>query len=107
MSTKTMTKHTPGPWGCIYTSNHEHDYRLTKPDGSLLPVNAPANDRSEQRANACLIKAAPDMLEALKAIKADLTEFGLWDWYSETHGGGISGACDMIDAAIAKVEGRS
>ena len=54
--------HTPGPWACTYTSNHAHDYRLTKPNGSPLPVNAPSNDRSEQRANADLIASAPDLL---------------------------------------------
>ena len=59
-------KHTPGPWGCIDTSNHAHDYRLTKPDGSTLPLHVEANDHSEQRANARLIAAAPDLLEALE-----------------------------------------
>lgn len=59
-------KHTPGPWGCISTSDHAHDYRLTKPDGSRLPVNAPYNDHSEQRANANLIAATLEMLAALE-----------------------------------------
>lgn len=64
-------KHTPGPWGCIDTSNHAHDYRLTKPDGSTLPLHVEANDHSEQRANARLIAAAPDLLEALKYVLED------------------------------------
>ena len=63
----SVTKHTPGPWGCVYTSNHAHDYRLTKPNGQPLPVNSAANDHSEQRANARLITAAPDMLAELIA----------------------------------------
>jgi hypothetical protein len=58
--------HTPGPWGCCDTSYHAHDYRLTKPNGEPLPVNAPYNDHSEQRANARLIALAPEMLEALR-----------------------------------------
>jgi hypothetical protein len=61
-------KHTPGPWGCVYTSFHAHDYRLTKPNGETLPINAPCNDRSEQRANERLIAAAPDLLEALEHV---------------------------------------
>ncbi len=57
-------KHTPGPWGCASTGHEAHDYRLTKPNGDYLPVNAPCNDHSEQRANARLIAAAPDLLAA-------------------------------------------
>lgn len=64
-----MTKHTPGPWRCVDTSYHAHDYRLLRSDGLPMPVNAMgANDHSEQRANARLIAAAPELLEALKAI---------------------------------------
>lgn len=62
------TKHTPGPWGCKDTSNHSHDYRLSKKDGSTLPVHAPHNDHAEQRANAKLIAAAPDLLAALQEL---------------------------------------
>jgi hypothetical protein len=57
-----MSSHTPGPWACTYTSNYAHDYRLTQPNGQPLPINAEANDRSEQRANARLIAAAPELL---------------------------------------------
>lgn len=57
--------HSPGPWGCSYTSNWCHEYRIGTADGKSLPINAPCNDRSEQRANARLIAAAPDLLEAL------------------------------------------
>jgi hypothetical protein len=62
------TTHTPGPWGCVDTSNHAHDYRLTKPNGAPLPLSIVANDHSEQRANARLIAAAPDLLAALQTI---------------------------------------
>ena len=37
-----------------------------------LPVNAPCNDHSEQRANARLIAAAPDLLEALLMMFASI-----------------------------------
>ena len=57
-----MSSHTPGPWACTYTSNYAHDYRLTRPNGQPLPINAEANDRSEQRANARLIAASPELL---------------------------------------------
>ena len=73
------TTHTPGPWACTYTSNHAHDYRLTKPNGSPLPVNAPSNDRSEQRANADLIASAPDLLAALEWLRDEYCEGGALD----------------------------
>lgn len=60
--------HTPGPWGCVDTSNHAHDYRLTKPSGDPLPLHVEANDHSEQRANAKLIAAAPKLLKALQLV---------------------------------------
>lgn len=58
-------KHVPGPIGCVDTSNHAHDYRLTKPDGSLLPVDAPANDHSQQRATAARLAACYNALERM------------------------------------------
>ena len=70
-----MSKFKYGPWACTYTSNHAHDYRLTKPDGSPLPVNAEANDHSEQRAYARLIAAAPDLLKALEWCADTLAVF--------------------------------
>ena len=66
-----MSKHTPGPWGCTYTSNHAHDYRLTKAGGHRLPVNAEGNDHSEQRANARLIARAPEMAAEIERLTAE------------------------------------
>lgn len=63
-----MTKHTPGPWLCVDTSNHAHDYRLLRPDGLPMPVNAEGNDHREQRATARLISAAPELLETLQSL---------------------------------------
>ena len=63
-------KITSGPWHCVYTSDHAHDYRLTKPDGLPLAVSAEANDRSEQRANAKAIAALPELIQAGKRILA-------------------------------------
>jgi hypothetical protein len=88
-----MSKHTPGPWGCTYTSNHAHDYRLSHPNGAPLPINAPSNDRSEQRANAALIAAAPDLLEAL-------------EWISENHYAHHDIMVEVARAAIAAARGE-
>jgi hypothetical protein len=62
------TPHTPGPWGCTYTSNYAHDYRLTRSNGLPLHVDAPFNDHSIQRANAQLIACAPELLAALQRM---------------------------------------
>jgi methionine synthase I (cobalamin-dependent) len=113
-------KHTPGPWGCIDTSNHAHDYRLTKPDGSTLPLHVEANDHSEQRANARLIAAAPDLLTELHKARAALQESLDELIKSHTHPstGLITDDADLlaiesdqdlinsIDAAIAKATGE-
>jgi hypothetical protein len=99
-----MDKHTPGPWGCAYTSNHAHDYRLTHPNGSVLPLNVEANDHSEQRANARLIAASPDMITALREAEAVLAEA------HENCGGGedtiFAEPLERVRAAIIKAEGR-
>lgn len=97
-----QTTHTPGPWGCVNTSNHAHDYRLTKPDGSPLPVNAPYNDHSEQRANTQLIAAAPELLAALEwAMSRMPSASGGNDW-TENDVAQYEAAC----AALKKARGE-
>jgi len=54
-----MSKHTPGPWkldinNCITTSDNIHIATIWE------------DTHPENHANACLIAAAPDMLDALK-----------------------------------------
>jgi len=67
-----MSKHTPGPW---QTDQAEHDapyqdIRIHAGKGSICCVwidDAPLHDyNAEQRANARLIAAAPELLEALR-----------------------------------------
>jgi hypothetical protein len=97
-------KHTPGPWGCIDTSNHAHDYRLIKPDGSPLPLHVEANDHSEQRANARLIAAAPDLLEALQEITSDYAD--RFDLDDPSTNPGIKSSIEQARAAISKATGE-
>ena len=61
-----MSAHTPGPW--IY-----HSGMVWKPDDSAngIPIarmdrDTPATQPTERDANACLIAASPDLLEALE-----------------------------------------
>lgn len=102
----TEVKHTPGPWwsegeydedecGCaIIAANTDCGPLPGNPTrgmvawaSELLPERA-----DECIANARLIAAAPEMLEALKKARDAL---------------GANAARDDVDAAIAKAEGRS
>lgn len=75
-----MSKHTPGPWE-IDEANPEMvtagEYYICDCDGDFYQDL----EQSEYEANACLIAAAPDMLEALikcyKHIKNDMTVRGI------------------------------
>ncbi|CAB3919953.1 hypothetical protein LMG3328_05304 [Achromobacter ruhlandii] len=64
------TKHTPGPWAVRY------DYVVQAPsfdDGRLVPVAQPYgvnSDGTDLFANARLIAAAPELLEALEGLLA-------------------------------------
>ena len=90
-----MSKHTPGPWslrGRTIRGPHPKD-----PKGRTRIVAAAIWDRGtyvdEAEANADLIAAAPELLEALERVKAT---------------GVFLGAIpqEMVDAAIAKAKGE-
>jgi len=90
-----MTQHTPGPWA-IETdrdaghSNHQrHHIFAIVGGGNRLAVCC---YKQNEEANARLIAAAPDLLEALK----EALEIG-----------DLEGWCIRARAAIAKAEGRS
>lgn len=61
-------KHTPGPWTL------EYDYSLVMPakDGNHIvtggPIGPDEASREEKRANARLIAAAPELLEAIELL---------------------------------------
>jgi len=85
-----MSKYTPGLW----TANGDQvEVETEKNDGyRVCDVFGP-----DYKANANLIAAAPDLLEALKAIELARTTDETKDWLK---------ASKLSDAAIAKAEGR-
>lgn len=107
----TETKHTPGPWrllkscdasphlvalgqpiGCIEIPH----YGYSDPDGSI---------GATQLANARLIAAAPELLEALKATRDNL--FNYWDPVTPR---GYERKHELLtewDAIISKAEGTA
>ena len=99
------TKHTPGPWHVEHHSRGSCEVRITRPKESkgLGPVayalmdlaGAMTAERiSEMKANARLIAAAPELLEALQIAR----EFAA---YAQAEPADLT----LIDAAIAKAVG--
>ena len=100
-----MNKHTPGPWAFVAADDISSEHRYI----SSHWVSGPFTDESQYRticdiakwdtqerqiANAQLIAAAPDLLEALEAVLECGSTTDQW-WM------------DKAKAAINKAEGRS
>ena len=92
-------KHTPGPWVIHgnFTEIHPHD----DPDGNQVIADVdPDCEMSNREANARLIAAAPDLLEALEAM--------VTTWEGPRELAAIRFAQNVIAAraAIAKARGE-
>ena len=90
------TKHTPGPWRMFDkdwatgAQTIHADVAWTRhPESGLV---CSSRTREEDAANALLIAAAPELFEALKAMRMKYGEYACE-------------ACDAADAAIAKATG--
>ena len=59
-----VTKHTPGPWLRIGTDVGTADCSIA----SMSIMSSVTMKRGEREANASLIAAAPELLEALKSV---------------------------------------
>lgn len=96
-----MNKHTPGPWQYVFEGGTTAF--ITEADGStIICIRTTENTTAHKDlvANACLIAAAPELLEAVKYCRqkiAYMTEHG--EWYSPGR------AIEKADAAIAKATG--
>ena len=96
-------KHTPGPWragdAAWYRGRAKDDTESGK--RPITAVGHPVVANVYGRANAHLIAAAPDLLDALKAV-THRTDLGtaLFHKLTEEH-------AEAALAAIAKAEGRS
>lgn len=86
-------KHTPGPWS--YDPDENEIHADTRQDAGGDPYHI-CEMLSKNPANARLIAASPDLLEALKQAVARI----------EFLNGADDSAMDRIRAAIAKAEGR-
>lgn len=93
-----ISQHTPGPWETLTFSNHElqTDFAMVKIGSRVHMVGY----SDEDKANACLIAAAPDLLHACR--KAVLVLAAL----SETCPPLIQ-EYEIVSAAIAKAGGAA
>jgi hypothetical protein len=94
------TKHTPGPWHVAFGGKDTDDYAII---GSKFSERAICNmePRDYVQANARLIAAAPELLEALKGLLDQLNGIGIPDWHGAE---GLS--LEETIAAINKAEGQ-
>ena len=60
--------HTPGPWQIIVNKHGQYDIVATSKTDGIAFIDK-RNDPDEERANAYLIAAAPEMLEALEELR--------------------------------------
>lgn len=101
-----MSGHTPGPWEWWQPTDDELLIRSRFQDeqgrrATAYPAAINVNGSMPYEANARLIAAAPDMLEALKRIA---------EWNDGSRPLGDEPWLEMVDIAlpaIAKAEGRS
>lgn len=101
-----MTNHTPGPWA--YRVDPDLDDNITGPNAEQI-ARVYATDTEAGMANAALIAAAPELLEALKAVLPHLNGKRV-----NMPGGLPKASYEKLDdligrtvAAIAKAEGRN
>jgi len=97
-----VSGHTPGPWEWKPHGEGYTDYGLYGPNGEEIADDGSAWGEYKQAidpngANACLIAAAPDLLEALRGSRETISLLTM----------GSHPAITVIDAAIAKAEGKS
>ena len=100
-------KHTPGPWTFIDTDDRyligapgQNALALAAVRSRIAPTGGRAIEKDEAKANAHLIAAAPDLLNALKELMLHESYF---EARSPLYAKGI---VDRALAAIAKAEGE-
>ena len=101
------TKHTPGPWEVSwdkYGKESEIHGKSELNDGPICIIphdDVTESGAEEQLANALLIAAAPEMLEALEALRDNVGTCICYDESAREFN-----AWEMAKAAIAKAKGE-
>lgn len=112
-----MSKHTPGPWTWVEDAIYGGYSGIVGPDGQEVLFANSANDGDEGHAwfedfptkeDRCLMTAAPDLLEALKAVLSELPH-DVPNALEDVANGTASTyqrALVAANSAIAKAEGK-
>jgi hypothetical protein len=83
-----MSDHTPGPWSV-------YGYEIVSEDGQrVATASTPARPHPEERANARLIAASPELLAVLRGILTNAGSHIDTEWL------------ELATAIIAQAEGR-
>lgn len=101
-----MSKHTPGPW--VHRTRLDHGANIGTETGYAvcdMAYDYSSLPREELKADARLICAAPELLEALKAIKPFIPKTSASEGGAAKHSENVR-AADMVRAAIAKATGE-
>jgi len=108
------TQHTPGPW-CLCndftlkTVDIDESYYWTRiyseSDADIAPARAYGETIVEAKANARLIAAAPELLEAMEYINKQIDKVFGYD-LPEDIDGLMRGISDAVDEAITKAKGE-
>lgn len=102
-----MTKHTPGPWKPWMTGFDNQSFAIG-PNGKTPIAKTLGGNKETNEANARLIAAAPDLLEALKECAAwfELDKHRQNPVFASASSIGVQMVLNA-KAAIAKAEGRA
>lgn len=103
---KNETKHTPGPWIVSEHKAHNGCFQIKSfskfEHRAFLVTETPSWDGVEDKANARLIAAAPDLYEAVQGLMLWLMDDAI---EAEKNGRKI-GAYESARAALAKARGE-
>ena len=69
-------RHTPGPWFCQKSISEPGRYVIKPVPGQVVAITDPANTKAQEKANASLIAAAPDLLVALESVERWMSGYG-------------------------------
>lgn len=99
-------KHTPGPWeACKVGDYGDYDGQCLVVLGDDMRVAVTLGSDKTAKANASLIAAAPDLLDALREIADDYA--GRFDMASPSTNPGMKYVVSQARAAIAKATGEA
>lgn len=95
--------HTPGPWHYVETPGRGFVLDSHLPIGPFLgSVIASEGTNANAKADLCLISAAPEMLEALRAINYEIRNLEVPSIHAA-----LDDAWNQVQKAIAKAEGKA